>query len=206
MSDKIRIRLTENQRNLLERVNQKNQAGERFYVMPDRPSDSRTLTSLFARELIDRVPWKYNGHDTTKYAVTEKGNEALATSDKEDDTEFTIRITDLGMAILEPPTRPRLYETPAEKQAAYRARQSDRLRAIIEGKTPPPPAIGNMPAEKRWKGLQEQAYRTLTILRGEMRVYYDTRSEQWQESDRGTELEERINAIESIIADLDDLP
>ena len=97
------------------------------------------------------------------------------------------------------------YTSTAEKQAAYRARQADRLRAITEGRTPPPPAIGNMPATKRWNALHEQAKTALEALRDEMQAYYDARTEQWQESERGTDLLDRIEATESLLTDLDEL-
>ena len=36
-----------------------------------------------------------------------------------------------------------------------------------------------------------------------MQAYYDARTEQWQESDRGTDLLDRIEATESLLTDLD---
>lgn len=99
--------------------------------------------------------------------------------------------------------QPLKYASTAEKQKAYRARQADRLKAISEGRTPPPPAIGNMPATQRWNALHEQARSALEALRDEMQAYYDARTEQWQESDRGTDLLDRIEATESLLTDLD---
>lgn len=102
--------------------------------------------------------------------------------------------------------QPRQYSNAADKQKAYRQRQADRIRAVSEGRLPPPPAIGTMPAEQRWKGMQNEARRTLEALRDEMQAYYDARSDQWQESDRGSELAGKIEAVESLLDDLDNLP
>jgi len=90
--------------------------------------------------------------------------------------------------------RPTKYADAAEKQRAYRTRQAERLRAISEGRTPPPPAIGNMPATQRWNALQEQARSALDTLRDEMQAYYDARTEQWQESG-SLDAAQRANAI-----------
>jgi hypothetical protein len=40
----------------------------------------------------------------------------------------------------------------------------------------------------------------------EMKAYRDERSDTWQESDRGEAFNERIDALESIIGELDELP
>jgi hypothetical protein len=95
--------------------------------------------------------------------------------------------------------RPKKYASDAEKQAAYRARQAERVQAAIEGRRPAAPALGNIPPEQRWKALLQDAQRTLETLRDEMQAYFDDRSEQWQESERGEALQERIEEIESML-------
>jgi hypothetical protein len=92
--------------------------------------------------------------------------------------------------------------TPAEKQRAYR----DRLKQRAAGQLPAAPILTNIPPERRWKALQEQARTALQTMLDEMEAYQDERSETWQESERGEAFNERIDALESIIGELDELP
>ncbi len=92
--------------------------------------------------------------------------------------------------------------TPAEKQQAYR----DRLKQRAAGQLPAAPILTNIPPERRWKALQEQARTALQTMLDEMEAYQDERSETWQESERGEAFNERIDALESIIGELDELP
>jgi ubiquinone biosynthesis protein UbiJ len=101
--------------------------------------------------------------------------------------------------------RPRKYATDAEKQAAYRARQGERIRAVIEGRRPAAPAIGNMPAERRWTVLREQARETLEQLRDEMQEYHDARSDEWREGERGQAMGDRLDGLEQLLSDLEAL-
>jgi hypothetical protein len=90
--------------------------------------------------------------------------------------------------------------TPAQKQAAYRERQ--RLKAI--GQLPASPGACNIPAEKRWSTALSQALRLMEQTRDEMQAYTDDRTEQWQESERGEAMQERIDSLSSVIDDLAD--
>lgn len=90
----------------------------------------------------------------------------------------------------------------AERQAAWRSRQAERTRAVMAGRTPPAPAIGTMPAVHRWKALQEQARNALQQLLDEQQAYYDERTEEWQESERGQDLLDQIETLDSLIEDL----
>jgi hypothetical protein len=90
--------------------------------------------------------------------------------------------------------------TPAQKQAAYRERQ--RLKAI--GQLPASPGACNIPAERRWNTALCQALRLMEQTRDEMQAYTDDRSDQWQESERGEAMQERIETLDSIIDDLAD--
>jgi predicted acyl esterase len=89
--------------------------------------------------------------------------------------------------------------TPAQKQQAYRDRQ--RQRAM--GALPAPPAPCNIPPERRWATLRAQARAALQMLLDEMQAYHDDRSDEWQESDRGAAMADRLDALESVITDLD---
>ena len=102
---------------------------------------------------------------------------------------------------------PRQYSSQAEKQAAYRQRQAEARRAEQQAKgLPALPSVPTLPGDKRWKAMQEQARALLQTMAEEMQAYYDERSEQWQESDKGDAMQERLDALESIVTDLDALP
>jgi hypothetical protein len=92
--------------------------------------------------------------------------------------------------------------TPAEKQSAYR----ERLRQRAAGQLPAAPILTNIPPERRWKALQEQAHTALQTMLDEMEAYRDERSDTWQESERGEAFNERIDALESIIGELAESP
>jgi hypothetical protein len=92
--------------------------------------------------------------------------------------------------------------TSADKQRAYR----ERLKQRAAGQLPAAPILTNIPPERRWKALQEQARTALQTMLDEMEAYRDERSEAWQESERGEPFNERIDALESIIGELDELP
>ncbi len=92
--------------------------------------------------------------------------------------------------------------TSAEKQRAYR----ERLKQRAAGQLPAAPILTNIPPERRWKALHEQARNALQTMLDEMEAYQDERSEAWQESERGESFQERIEALETVIAELDELP
>ncbi len=92
--------------------------------------------------------------------------------------------------------------TPAEKQSAYR----ERLRQRAAGQLPAAPILTNIPPERRWKALQEQARTALQTMLDEMEAYRDERSDTWQESERGEAFQERLDAVTELLDGLDELP
>ncbi len=92
--------------------------------------------------------------------------------------------------------------TPAQKQRAYR----ERLRQKNLGELPASPGPCNIAPVKRWEGMKDQARTLLQQLHDETEAYFDDRSEQWQESDKGEAMRERIEALAAILDDLDTLP
>lgn len=91
---------------------------------------------------------------------------------------------------------PRQYSNNADRQKAYRERQQNARIAELQAKgLPATPAIPTMPGTARWNALIEQALRAIETCSEEMQTYYDDRSEQWQESDKGQEFQERIDQI-----------
>lgn len=92
---------------------------------------------------------------------------------------------------------PRKYQTDAERQAAYRQRQAEARHVEQQAKgLPLLPAVPTIPGTARWKALRDQAQALLETMLDEMQRYYDDRSEQWQESDRGEEFQERIDQVD----------
>lgn len=101
--------------------------------------------------------------------------------------------------------QPRRYETRAQQQAAYRQRCKRVQTEMLSQKgLPPMPAISAMPGKARWRAALEQARCLTAQTASEMQNYYYDRSEQWKESPRGEELEEKIAALEEIADQLQD--
>jgi hypothetical protein len=101
---------------------------------------------------------------------------------------------------------PKKYESPSEKQKAYRERVKDaRLQELHKKGLPGVPAIPTMPGTARWSGLETQALAALETVRDEMREYYEERSEEWQESERGEEFSARLDAVEEVVSLLESL-
>lgn len=99
---------------------------------------------------------------------------------------------------------PRQYEGPA--QAAYRRRAAEARKKELTAKgVPPLPGVATIPGHLRWQALTRQASMLLQTVQEEMQDYYDRRSDSWQESDRGADFLERMQAIQdaqSVTADL----
>ena len=102
-------------------------------------------------------------------------------------------------------SRPRLYSTNAERQAAYRAAKKRRLDQADEATLPRPSALPNIAARRRWTALLQRAHTDIEKALQEMQSYYEDRSEEWQESDRGQELQEQIDELQTLASNLDDL-
>jgi hypothetical protein len=102
--------------------------------------------------------------------------------------------------------QPKKYPSAAERQRAYLARKAEAQRQQLQAKgLPPLPAIATMPGERRWKGLLASAQATLQMLHEEMQTYHAQRSEAWQEGENGQAMAERLEALEAVIAELEDL-
>ena len=104
--------------------------------------------------------------------------------------------------------QPRIYETAAQRQQAYRDRKNrDRvaLASMVESTQVPAPALPNMPPIRKWRAGLEVVYRIAVQIRDEMQAYSDDRSEAWQESEAGEQLHENIDKITELIEMFDDL-
>lgn len=102
--------------------------------------------------------------------------------------------------------QPRKHANAASRQAAYRARQDAVRRDQLRQKgLPGLPALPQMPGTLRWKAAIQMALTLLERTADEMRDYYDERSEAWQESERGDEHQERIDGLDSLIGEFDNI-
>jgi len=102
--------------------------------------------------------------------------------------------------------QPRKHDTPAARQAAYRARtEAARSVQLAERGLPALPSIPTMPGTPRWNAALQDVTQRLTTVRDEMQDYFDARSETWQEGERGEEHQERIASVEALLEALSDL-
>jgi hypothetical protein len=96
--------------------------------------------------------------------------------------------------------QPRMHASHAARQAAYRRRQEQaRGKQLREKGLPHLPAIATLPGTARWTGAISQANCLLTTVVAEMQGYFDERSEEWQDGERGEDHQQRIEAIQEIV-------
>ena len=102
--------------------------------------------------------------------------------------------------------QPRKYESAAHKQAAYRSRCAAALKERWSSKgLPALPVPSQIPGRARWRAAIEGACALLEQTVGEMRDYYEERSEGWQETERASELLEQVETLEGLLEELQTL-
>lgn len=95
----------------------------------------------------------------------------------------------------------RKYATPAERQAAYRKRcEATRHQQLSARGLPALPVIATLPGQARWTAALASAQALVVQVSTEMHGYYDERTETWQESERGTQFQERLDAIDELLS------
>ena len=100
----------------------------------------------------------------------------------------------------------RVHDSAAARQDAYRARQAQERAAQLQSKgLPPLPTLPTVPGQARWKALLHQAHWALQTASEEMESYAVARSDAWQESERGEEFEERLVALQEVLAVVEEL-
>ena len=103
-------------------------------------------------------------------------------------------------------SQPRKYVSSAARQAAYRTRcQQAQVRQLQQKGLPALPAISTIPGWGRWRAAVHSAQTLLRQVCDEMADYYDARSEDWQEGERGEEFTQRQEALEDLVNQLDTL-
>lgn len=100
----------------------------------------------------------------------------------------------------------RAYESAAARQAAYRERQRQAQLAQLQAKgLPALPARPTLAGQARWNALLHQAHWALKTASEEMESYAMARSETWQDSERGEEFAERLEAFQEALAVVEEL-
>jgi hypothetical protein len=95
----------------------------------------------------------------------------------------------------------RKHANAAQRQAAYRKRcEAARQQQLSTHGLPSLPVIATLPGQARWTAALSSAQALVTQVSVEMRDYYDARTETWQESKRGEQFQERLDAIEDLLS------
>lgn len=94
----------------------------------------------------------------------------------------------------------RKYSSNADRQRAYRERRKRDTEAAVAMELsrkgiPGPPALTTVPGRSRWIALLGQVQASLETIQQEIEAYINDRSEAWQESERGVELQERLDQV-----------
>jgi hypothetical protein len=102
--------------------------------------------------------------------------------------------------------QPRKHASPAERQAAFRARREQARQVELAAKgLPSLPAISSIPGWSRWNASFRAAQELIACNLSEMQDYFDDRSDTWQESERGEDHRERIASAEAVLEALGEL-
>lgn len=89
---------------------------------------------------------------------------------------------------------------------AYRKRCARARQTELNGKgLPPLPAISTMPGWPRWNASINAALALVERTVEEMQEYFDERSEEWQEGERGGEHQEKIDTTQAVLDAFADL-
>lgn len=98
----------------------------------------------------------------------------------------------------------RKYANAAEKQAAYRQRCAGR-KDVRREEMPWTGHVASAPGQRRWKAMTAGALSLLETAVAEMEIYYEERSERWQEGHRAEALSEMMESLSEIAAALRDI-
>jgi len=102
--------------------------------------------------------------------------------------------------------QPKQHASAAARQAAFRARREQGRQAELAAKgLPALPVISSIPGWPRWKASFQAAHQLIAESLSEMQDYFEERSENWQESQRGDEHQEKIASVEAVQDALSDL-
>lgn len=101
---------------------------------------------------------------------------------------------------------PKKHANAAARNTAYRRRQEEARRQELQRKgLPALPPVPTIPGEARWRKMLAEAGALLSMVVEERGDYYEDRSDEWQESDKGDAFQERSVAVTDILNAVDDL-
>ena len=111
-----------------------------------------------------------------------------------------------GMDRRQMPT-PRKHANNAERQAAYRSRRSLRSQSQLITQIPASEGsqVSSKPSYRQWRAKIVEARSLIESIKEQMELYYDERSEQWQQSEQGEKHSETMELIEEIVSLMQDL-
>lgn len=92
---------------------------------------------------------------------------------------------------------PRIHDSQAARQRAYAQRIKEARLAELQAKGLPAAApIPTMPSHARWRAAGQRIRKLIDDLTVETQIYWDDRSESWQESQAGQDFQEKIERLE----------
>jgi hypothetical protein len=102
---------------------------------------------------------------------------------------------------------PRKYANNAERQTAYRARRPlpSHSQSKSQKSTTGDSHVSPRLSYRRWDAMIEQSLSLIRTVKEEMQLYYDQRTDRWQESERGGKHAETMETIEEIVYLMQDL-
>ena len=97
----------------------------------------------------------------------------------------------------------RKYGSSAVRQAAYRERCKIAQKLALASKgLPLLPVISTMPGWPRWNASLDAARELVERTVEEMQGYFDDRSEEWQEGEKGAQFREYIDSVQSMLDEM----
>jgi hypothetical protein len=100
----------------------------------------------------------------------------------------------------------RKYVSNADRQRAFRKRQrTAQQEQLSQRGLPSLPALPALPGTPRWEAALGMAHALLRQVSQEMTDYSDQRSERWQQSERAEVFSERLEAVDEVVNQLEQL-
>ena len=100
----------------------------------------------------------------------------------------------------------RKYASSAGRQAAYRKRCERARRTEMAAKgIPALPAISAIPGWPRWNASLNTARELVERTADEMQGYFEDRSDEWRESERAQQHQEKIDSVQTLLDAFGDL-
>jgi hypothetical protein len=100
--------------------------------------------------------------------------------------------------------RPRRHESNSQKQRAYREREKLALSSSMQN-LPKPSGLSAVPSAARWRLMKKQALTILRQLDLEMQNYWDARTEDWQQSEKGDAFQEWIDKVQDAVQAVEEI-